>query len=292
MSAALAALLAATAWAGPGDDVRCPEGTVKVATNQQLVPYRCVDKSQLRGDGPFLQMRPAFTGAKCPRGTHQAEDGAMRGKCVMDRPGDAKAYEEPSARPGGGRKLQRVGGTEDPEQAAADAPAPPASSGAKPFLENVLTPETPKAKNAAPAVSSPGEYETYRAHGVRFDVPRGWHVTDGWKDEVPTFQVEHDPKKRGKPVTMLLSRVAPGQPGYEPLAEALSKEKEYHGAQEGAARKVAGLPARQVVVTGESRTVFVEAGGGAYYTFSYAAPKDLFKLFDPAFERLLSSARF
>ena len=85
--------------------------------------------------------------------------------------------------------------------------------------------------------------------------------------------------------------MAPRQAGYEALAEAIAKEKQYQGARETAAKRVAGLRARQTLVPGESRSAYADAGGGTYYVLTYSAPQELFKVFEPAFERLLSSAR-
>lgn len=144
---------------------------------------------------------------------------------------------------------------------------------------------------AAPALS-PWRYSTVRTADLSVDFPAGWHETDAWGDDVPTVSVEHDPRGDGRPVTLMVSKVAPGQDGYQTMAEAIRSEKEARGARETARRRVAGLPARETVVSGESRSVYVDAGDGAYYLFVYSATGSDFKTYERAFVRLLSSARF
>ena len=149
------------------------------------------------------------------------------------------------------------------------------------------------ARRPAPPLDhrDPIEFFLFSDRGIGLRLPRGWHVTDAWKDEVPTVYVERGAERAGKPVTLLISKLAPGQTGYLGLDEAVAQEKEFRGAREVAARKVSGLPARQTLVAGESRTVYASASGGAYYVLSYSAPKELFKAFEPAFDKLVSSAQ-
>ena len=136
----------------------------------------------------------------------------------------------------------------------------------------------------------PLRFESVETAGLRAAFPQGWHKTDGWGDEVPTLSLEHD-VRRGKPVMLMVSHVAAGQPSYATLDAAISQEKEFHGAVEGAARKVAGKPARQIVVAGQSRSVYVPLSSGSYFLFVYSAPSEDFRTFESAFERLLSTAR-
>jgi hypothetical protein len=160
-------------------------------------------------------------------------------------------------------------------------------------VDKVLTAPEPEAgsRSEAAAEAPSQEYQSFRSPGLRADVPRGWARTDAWSDEVPTLFLELGGRRRGKPVSMTVSRFSPGQPEYEPLDAALAKEREYQGSRETAGRRVAGLPAR-LTLAGESRCAYVDAGGGVYYVLTYSAPKELFKTWEPAFERLLSSARF
>ncbi len=149
--------------------------------------------------------------------------------------------------------------------------------------------------DAPPAASAelpPVRYEGTRTADLSVELPSGWHKTDAWSDEVPTLSAEHDPRGDGKPVTLMVSRVAPGQPDYAPLAAAVAVEKEARGARELPRRRVAGRPARETVVEGESRSVYVDAGEGAYFLFVYSASGADFKTYERAFSRLLSSARF
>jgi len=148
---------------------------------------------------------------------------------------------------------------------------------------------------AAPAAAvelAPARYEPARTSDFVVDVPSGWHRTDAWSDEVPTLSVEHDARGGGRPVTLMIERVAPGQPDYRTLGEAIAAEKEARAAREAPRRRVGGRAARETFVAGESRSVYVDAGDGAYYIFSYSAADGEFKTYERAFARLLSSARF
>ena len=272
----------------------CPDGTVAVAGG------RCVkDMSRSGSDGPFMRMKPSFKGARCPTGTHTVES-PIGFRCVMgsgdgDRPAPGRDRGGRRALPGSGPDPDAV---QAPVPAAAGLkapaprPAPELVTAPDPQItEKVLASEGGAAPEPPPKAEPAKEFVPFRAKGLSLSVPRGWHVTDAWTDEIPTVYVELDSRRRGKPVTMLVSRLAPGQSGYEPLADALAKEKEYQGAEEVGARKVSGLAARATLVAGESRTVYVDAGDGAYYTLSFSAPKDVYPVYEPAFLKLLSSAK-
>lgn len=289
-AARAAAVVALLSLGGSVSAQNCPDGTVAVAGG------RCV-RDMSRG-GPFMQMRGKFKGAGCPSGTHTVES-AIGFRCVMGSGDGDRAVPGRDTR---GRRRLGDGGA-DPAAAAAPAAQPelqhiPAAAPATPETprpdaqidEKVLTSTEGKAAPPAAKAQPAKEFVPYKAKGLALAVPRGWHVTDAWKDEIPTLYVELD-ERRGKPVTMLVSRLAPGQAGYEPMDSAIAKEKEYQGARETTARKVSGFDARQTVVEGESRTVYADAGDGAYYLFSFTAPKDSYPVYEPAFQRLLSSAK-
>lgn len=151
------------------------------------------------------------------------------------------------------------------------------------------------AEAAAPAAAvelAPARYETARTSDFVVEVPSGWHRTDAWSDDVPTLSIEHDARGGGRPVTLMIERVSPGQPDYQTLAQAVAGEKEARSAREAPRRRVGGRPARETFVEGESRSVYVDAGEGAYYIFSYSASDGEFKTYERVFARLLSSARF
>jgi len=127
---------------------------------------------------------------------------------------------------------------------------------------------------------------------VSFEFPRGWHLTDGWKDEPPTIYVALGAQGNGKPVAMTVTAAEPGQAGYQSMELAILKEKEWQGAvPEKATGRVAGLKARFVTVAGVSRSAYVDQGDGRYLTLNYSAPGDLYKAYLPAFQRLLKSLR-
>ena len=147
----------------------------------------------------------------------------------------------------------------------------------------------PKSKSAPDPARGLGIYKPHRVGALRLDIPRGWHVTEAWSDEVPTLYVEYETGKPGKQVTLVVSRFEPSQPGYEDMQKAIAKEKEYQGAQEGAGRRVGGLPGRHTMVIKESRAAYVDAGGGIYYVLAYSAPQRLFEAFEPTYERLMTS---
>jgi hypothetical protein len=260
----------------------CPDGSVSVGQGQ------CA-RDMSRANGPFMDLRPKRRGARCPAGTHTVES-PVGFRCVMGS-GDGDTPVGGPARTGRGQAAEASGA---PSTALVTAPAAavPARVEAPPAapLEKVLTVDAPPPERPAPA-GPPKDFVPLRAKGLQLSLPRGWHVTDAWSDEVPTVYVEEDARRRGKPVTMLVSRLAPGQEGYETMADAIAKEKEYQGAKEGPPRRVSGLEARQTVVAGETRSAYVDAGGGVYYLLSFSAPKEVFSSYEPAFEKLLSSAR-
>jgi hypothetical protein len=159
-------------------------------------------------------------------------------------------------------------------------------------VDRVLASPEPAEAREAPAAAGPSDYQTFLSANLKADVPRGWARTDAWNDEVPTLFLELGERRKGKPVSMTVSRFSPEQREYEPLDAALAKEREYQGSRETRGRKVGGLQARHTVVPGENRSAYVDAGAGVYYVLTYSAPNELFKAWEPAFDRLLSSARF
>ena len=122
----------------------------------------------------------------------------------------------------------------------------------------------PAATPGAAASSRPAGYEHIMRPGIEADLPRNWHLTDAWKDDVPTLYLEAETGREGKQVTMVVSRIARGQDGYLDMSSAISREKQLRSAKDGRRLTVGGLPARTTYVSRESQTVYVSAGGGTY----------------------------
>jgi hypothetical protein len=162
--------------------------------------------------------------------------------------------------------------------------------GARCAMDREASSLLPAPSRGASVEAPPMGFQSVETAGLRALFPKGWHVTDDWNDDVPTLSVEHD-VRRGKPVTLMVSRLDPGKASYEAVDAAIAQEREFHGAVEGPARRVAGRPARQISVAGLSRSVYVDVGGGSYLLFVYSAPAEDFRTFESAFERLLTSAR-
>jgi hypothetical protein len=258
MSLAAAALLALSLSAPARAEMRerqpCPEGWVRVPTRDPNEPFHC--RRQMDPSTPFIEMKANYKVAHCPQGfTPLATPGEMqRFRCVKDAPKN----------------------TGDPE-AAPVLTAPERRDSRK------------EAGSAAPAVL---EYTGYQMQGVmQFDTPKDWHLTDAWHDDVPTLYIEYDTGRQGKQPTLVITKYARGQEGWQDMDTAIAQEKEFQNSKEGAPTRVSGLPARATFVAKESRSVYVDAGKDEYYQLSYAASEDLFPVFEPAFKRLVSSFR-
>ena len=249
--------------AARGDDedaLECPKGTRRVATNMRVEPFKCVsDAEALRAGQPFIPMTPSFKiGPKCPKG-FQAEPtpGQLsRFRCVLKK---------------------SLGGPSEPD-ALTPTGEPPAKE---------------KAPPAAGGFRAPSRYARYEVKGtLQFEHPLGWHIEDGWADEVPTVYVEYDTQRQGRQVTLVISKIARGQVGFEEMDTAITKEIEYQNSVDAGSGRVGGFPARFTRLASQTRTAYVRISENSYYTATYSAPDDLFKTFEPVFERLLSSLRF
>lgn len=239
--------------AGTADD-SCPPGTSRLATDDPLEPFRCVAAGEEAR--PFLPKMGSFRSPpQCPKGT-----------VPVATPGQIQRY----------RCAAKPRSVEEPELAP------------KPARE---TSPRLAARGASPLESS-GGFQRYDVRGeFEVDYPKGWHVTDGWKDEIPTLYFELDTGRQGKQVTLVVSKIVKGQYGYLDLETAIAKEKEWQNAVEKPVEKIGGLPARLLSVSHESLSGYVRLGPDAYYTLTYSAPEDLFETFEPAYQRMLDSFR-
>ncbi|MBI5629392.1 MAG: hypothetical protein HY921_00755 [Elusimicrobia bacterium] len=162
----------------------------------------------------------------------------------------------------------------------------------RPSLEpSVAAPLPARTKRAGAHAAQALKYERYQISELSFDYPRGWSMTDGWDDELPTLYIQHDTGAQGRQVVLTISRAQIGQYGYLDLDTAVAKERRWQKAREGQRGRAAGLPARFTMVSGQSRSAYLDAGEGRYYILSYSAPEALFETFEPAFDRMLSSLR-
>lgn len=257
---ALAAGAFAAEEVGRGDDedaLECPKGTRRVATNMKVEPFKCVPEADALRGGPYIPMTPTFKiGPKCPKGFEaEPTPGQLsRFRCV----------------PKQGR-----GGPIEPDAIAPRRAAPA------------------EAPAAAGGFRAPSRYARYEIKGaLQFEHPLGWHIEDGWTDEVPTVYVEYDTRRQGRQVTLVISKIARGQTGFEDMDTAIAKEIEYQNSADAGSGRVGGFPARFTRLAEQTRTAYVRISDESYYTATYSAPDDLFKTFEPVFERLLSSLRF
>ena len=268
----LAALAACALFAGAAaaqdtfndrDAQTCPAGTVRVPTNSVYEPFHCV--KQMDADTPFIRMTPLYKTRACPKGSHAVDTPGLgqhrRYRCVMDGP---RASAQPDAlgalSPAGARRRRR-----------GKAPAPAAG---------------------VPGFKAPRAYTRYTVRGqFQLDAPTGWHISDGWDDEVPTFYIELDTGRQGKQVTLVVSKNWKGQEGYLDEDAAVAREKDWQNARERAPGRVGGFPARFTEIARGAETAYVATGEDSYYILSYTAPDDLFSTFEPAYRRLLDSFR-
>ena len=260
LALALGLILAPAAAA---DDAECPQGTERVMTGDPYNPFRCAEKKRHPRSLLNLIGPAASTAAPhCPLGAHPVmTPGMLRPyRCVM---GKAR-----SAEPAPG----------DADDAPVLVPTEGKSTGRRKSDMSRLT-----AKSYG-RFSVPGE--------IAFEYPKAWHITDGWKDSPPAIYIVFDAGRGGKPVSLTVTLAEPGGPGYQNMDLAMLKEREWQDAVLEPGRvKVDGKPTRLLAVKGSSRSAYVDAGGGRYFTLNYSAPGDLYEAYQPAFERLLRTFR-
>lgn len=281
----LLAALAALPAAALDDTTDCPEGTVRVQTDNPYEPFKC-QKPTTGGTGLKTLFGPRGFKARprCPLGTHpvMTPEKLQPYRCVADSkesadpqlevtegapPAPPAAPPKAAARQGECAEGMKKIRTDDPFNPFRCEPKGPAASGlgAKSYRRYTL----------------PGE--------LSFDYPKDWRLTDAWKDEVPTLFIAFDPGRGGRQVTMVVSRLEAGQAGFQELEHHILKEKEWQGASDAGRGEVSGRTARFLESKGESRSAYVPHSGERYYTLVFTAPADLYRSYEPAFSRLLKS---
>lgn len=281
----------------------CPAGTTSVTTSEASSPFKCarvdVTLTTPRGicppgetavpspdvEKPYAcePVGKSFLGGpRCPKGTRPVPTpGALQSfKCTA----------EPKAA--------------DPIPAAGDAAAPrkasPDPKGTKspvtcgPGTRRVVTENPFEPVQCLPdekADSSPLAYRPYRVAGAAsFDVPRGWNLNDAWKDAEPAVYIMADRGRDGRPVSLTVSRLRRGQPGYVDLETRIWQEEDWRSAKEIGRSREGGRLIVHLESAGESRLTLMTMPDG-YFAVSYGAPPELYPRYLPAFERLVKSFR-
>ena len=255
-------------------------------------PFKCVEAGKketgLKGIvGPKgFAVRP-----KCPRGSRPVltPDKMQPYRCVMSQ----EAPSEPDLKPA----LEGTGFS--PYLTPEKSTLQPVKAGACPPGQKKVRSDDPleptrcvDVKPRKAAVAS-GTFRRYTVPGeVSFDYPKSWHLTDGWRDEPPTIYVAFDPGRGGgKQVTLVVTRLEKGQPGYQEMRFAMIKEKEWQGAQDGGEASAGGMTGRFLQVPGESKTAYLAGGGDRYYTLNFSAPAELYDSYEPVYRRFMKSFR-
>lgn len=250
----------------------CPPGETAVPSTDPERPYACEPMGRGFQGGP-----------RCPKGTRPVPTpGALQAfKCTAEPKGADPA---PAARPDF---------APPPGKAKPAAKPPVAKGGACPkgtrrvVTENPFEPVQclPEEEDA----DAPLTYRPFKVPGaVSFDLPRGWRVTDGWKDAEPAVYAMADRGRDGRPVSLTVTRHRRGQAGYADLETRIWQEEDWHSAKEvGRTRDGARLSVH-LEAPGESRLTLVTAEDG-YFAIAYGAPGGLYERYLPAFERLVKT---
>ena len=274
----------------PHDPFKCAVSNVKLIPpkgacppGHQAVPAE--EGSEQGYDCEKIQSQGFKSGPQCPRGYKPLPTpGQLRPfRCEAD----PSQNSEPAADPDFGVEDGR-------NRARTPQPLKCGPGTEKRATENPFNPFecVPKDKEKAlPKVPKNSDYRRYRMPGeLSFEYPKGWSLTDAWRDEVPSVFLQLDLKRDGRPVMIPLPRQRAGAPGFVELKTAVFREKEWHGAKDAKGIDVSGLLTSHVSVQGEARTAFVRVPDG-YFTLSYGAPADLFERYLPVYERLLKTFR-
>jgi len=292
---------------GDRNSATCPEGTRVITTMDTMDPFKCalagVRLSSARGvcppgHAPIPTSDPGkdyecekagsrfMSGPGCPKGTRPVPTpgGIAPFKCVTGQT------------QGGEPRVEPRFGTRRAAEPPTEASPPKPRGGVCPKGHKAVQVENPFEPvqclpEEAPARKPPGpkDFQRYRIPGeVSFDIPRGWHLTDAWQDEVPSVLVMLDLGRDGRPVSLSVTRHEPGAPGFIDRETQVWREKEWQGAREEGRASVGGLSAVHLSVPGHSRSALA-ADGPAYYVLAYSAPEDLFSRYEVAYSRLLAT---
>lgn len=272
--------------AAQGDNEDCPEGTVRAQTDNPYQPFKC-QKPTTGGTGLKTLFGPRGFKARprCPLGTRpvMTPDKLQPYRCVPDSKATGDPQIEPQAQ------------SDDAPTPAPPAKAAPRSGECAEGMKKVRTddpfhPFRCQAKGPPPSGLGANAYRRYTLPGeLSFDYPKEWRLTDAWKDEVPTLFIAFDPGRGGRQVTMVVSRLEASQAGFQELEHHILKEKEWQGASDAGRGVVSGRAARFTEVKGESRSAYVPQSDERYYTLIFTAPAELYRVYEPAFSRLLKS---
>ncbi|TBR17110.1 hypothetical protein EPO15_17655 [bacterium] len=287
------------------DGVDCPAGTRAVTTPEAASPFKCaredVTLTAPRGicppgetaipsddpDKPYAcePVGKSFMGGpRCPKGTRPVPTpGQMQSfRCTAEPKGaDPAPAARPDFAPPPGKEKAVV------KPAAPGKPVNCPQGTRRVVTENPFEPVQCLPEEESDA--KPLAYRPFKVSGaVSFDVPRGWNVTDAWKDAEPAVYVMADRGRDGRPVSLTVTRSRRGQAGYVDLETRIWQEEDWHAAKEVSRSREGGRLSIHLEAPGESRLTLVSAPDG-YFALSYGAPAELYPRYLPAFERLVKS---
>lgn len=279
--------------------VDCPSGHHSVTTTDRYDPFKCavsgIRLEQPRGicppghraiptsdpskDYDCERVKPGFlSGPRCPKGTRPVPTpGELRPFRCLPR---KKGLDGRRRRPG---KRQSDRASRSPDKKGR------CPKGMKKIqVEDPFEPFQCVPRNSGP--KRLGRYKRYRIRKtLSFEYPLSWHITNAWKDEVPSIYMLLD-TGRGKPVSMTISRQDRSNPSFQEMEEMMRREKEWRGARSSGYGNVGGLRAVYLNVPNESDVAFVPSGDG-YFVISYSAPAEYYGRYAAAYHRLLDSFR-
>jgi hypothetical protein len=267
------------------EELDCPEGEQRVSTDNPYAPFKCQVQGapgsllSTVGSGRGFKTRP-----RCPSGFHpvMTPNKLQPYRCVKKAPGggaepDLDTLAAPAAEQFSGRGVT-IGAPKGPKE------CPEGTKRVK-IQDDPFDPW----RCVDAGLSLPKAWRKYTIPGeLGLEFPRDWHLTDGWKDEVPTLYILHDGGGAQK-VTLSVTRFDASQDAFEPLDKHLVKEREWQGARDLGKYSVSGKAARMTEIPEQGRTAYLPISTSRYYSFSYSAPPELYKSYLPVYERLLKS---
>lgn len=284
LPALLLALLVSSEGNAQGDDLECPDGQERVSTDNPYTPFKCQPKG---APGSLLSTVGGAKGFKtrprCPVGFHP-----------LMTPNKLQPYKCVKKAPGGGAEpdLDTLASPAGPApERGVTIGAPKGAKGCPEGTKRVRMKDDPfdPWRCVPVSLSQPKSWRKYTIPGeLALEFPRDWHLTDGWKDEVPTLYMLHDGGGAQK-VTLSVTKLDAVQDGFEPLDKHLVKEREWQGAKDLGKYSVDGKAARMTEISEQGRTAYLPVSPSRYYSLSYSAPPELYKSYLPVYERLLKS---